>query len=314
MGSLPGARLEAYHPPFTFTGVDLFGPLTVKWGRGTAKRWGCLFTWLTTRAVHLEVTPSLETDDFIMVLRQFISRRGPPKEIWSDRGTNFVGASRELKEAIAHWNEETIERQLQQKGIRWVFQPPAAPHMSGVWERLVQITKKHLKSVAGDGLLSDVELRTLLGEVESIVNNRPITAVSDDPDDCSALTPNHFLLQRATQLPPGVFVNEDLFSRKRWRKVQFLAGHYWKRWIREYVPTLQRRPKWVKSRRNAQIGDLVLLAEDKVVRNRWPMGRVVEVFTGEDGGVRSARVKTAGGVFHRPVSKICLLEDVSDDK
>ena len=197
MGSLPGARLEAYYPPFTFTGVDLFGPLTVKWGRGTAKRWGCLFTCLTTRAVHLEVTPSLETDDFIMVLRQFISRRGPPKEIWSDRGTNFVGANRELKEAIARWIEETIERQLQQKGIRWVFQPPAAPHMSGVWERLVQITRKHLKTVAGDGLLSDVELRTLLAEVESIVNNRPITAVSDDPDDCSALTPNHFLLQRA---------------------------------------------------------------------------------------------------------------------
>ena len=109
-------------------------------------------------------------------------------------------------------------------------------------------------------------------------------------------------------------MNEDLFSRKRWRKVQFLADHYWKRWIREYVPTLQRRPKWVKSRRNARIGDLVLLAEDKIVRNRWPMGRVVEVFTGEDGGIRSARVKTAGGVFHRPVTKICLLEDANDDE
>ena len=114
-----------YHPPFTFTGVDLFGPLTVKWGRRTAKRWGCLFTCLTTRA-DLEVTPSLKTDDFIMVLRQFIFRRGPPKEIWSDRGTNFVGTNRELKEAIAHQNEETIERQLQQKGIKWIFQPPAA--------------------------------------------------------------------------------------------------------------------------------------------------------------------------------------------
>ena len=314
MGSLPKARLEAYQPPFTFTAVDLFGPLTVKWGRGTAKRWGCLFTCLTTRAVYLEVTPSLEADDFIMVLRQFISRRGPHKEIWSDRGTNFVGANRELKEAIAGWNEEKIERHLQQKGIKWVFQPPAAPHMSGVWERLVQITKKHLKSAVGDALLTDVELRTLLAEVESIVNNRPITAVSDDPDDCSALTPNHFLLQRATQLPPGVFVNEDQFSRKRWRKVQFLADHYWKRWIREYVPALQSRPKWFKSKRNVRIGDLVLLAEDKLVRNRWPMGRVVEVFTGEDGGVRSAEVKTAGGVFHRPVVKICLLEEVADDK
>ena len=222
MGPLPRARLEVYHPPFTFTGVDLFGPLTVKWGRGTAKRWGCLFTCLTTRAVYLEVTPSLEADDFIMILRQFISRRGPPKEIWSDRGTNFIGANRELKESIAEWNEEKIEQQLQQKGITWVLQPPASPHMSGVWERLGQTTKKHLKNVVGDGLLNDLELRTLLAEIESIVNNRPITAVSDDPADFAVLTPNHFLLQRATQLPPGVFVSEDKFSRRRWRKVQFL--------------------------------------------------------------------------------------------
>ena len=185
MGSLPRARVEAYHPPFTFTDVDLFGPLTVKWGCGTVKRCCCLCTCLTTHAVYLKVTPSLETDDFIMVFRQFISRRGPSKEIWSDRGTNFVGANRELKEAIVHWNEET------KKGIKWVFQPPAAPHISGVWERLVQIAKKHNKSAARDELPSDVELRTLLPEVESIVNKRPITAVSDDPDDCSVLTPNH---------------------------------------------------------------------------------------------------------------------------
>ena len=115
MGSLPRARLEAYHPPFTFTGVDLFGPLTVKWGHGTAKRWGCLFT---SHAVYLDATPSLETVDFIIFLHQNISRRGPPKEIWSDRGTNFVGANRELRESIARWNEEKIDRQLQQKGIK----------------------------------------------------------------------------------------------------------------------------------------------------------------------------------------------------
>ena len=90
MGSLPRARLEAYQPPFPFPGVDLFGPLTVRWGRGTAKRWGFLFTCLTNRAVH-----------FIMILHQFERRRGPRKEIWSDRGPNFVGANRELKEYIA---------------------------------------------------------------------------------------------------------------------------------------------------------------------------------------------------------------------
>ncbi|XP_068712333.1 uncharacterized protein [Montipora foliosa] len=142
-----------------------------------------------------------------MILRQFISRRGPPKEIWSDRETNFIGANRELKESIAQWTEERIERQLQQKGTKWVLPPPASPHMSGVWERLVQTTKKYLKSVVGDGLLNDLELRTLLAEVESIANNRPVTAVSDDPADFTDFTPNHFLLQRAKQLPPGVFVS-----------------------------------------------------------------------------------------------------------
>ena len=308
MGSLPRARLEAYHPPSTFTGVDLFGPLTVKWGPGTGKH-GDVCSHVSRLA--LDATPSLETDDFIMILRQFISRRGPPKEIWSDRGTNFVGANRQLRKSMARWNEEKIDRQLQQKGIKWVFQPPAAPHASGVWERLVQITKKHLKSAVADRLLSDIELRTLLAEVESIVNNRPITVVSDDPEDCSALTPNHFLPQKATQLPPGVFVKEDSFSRKRWRKVQFLGDHFWKRWIREHLPTLQKRSKWVKSRRNVQIGDLVLIAEDNVLRNRWPMGRVMEVSCGEDGGVRSVKIKTAGSVFHRPVTKLCLLEEAS---
>ena len=218
-----------------------------------------------------------------------------------------------MKESIAEWTEEKIEQQLQQKGIKWVLQPPALRHMSGIWERLVQTTKKHLKNVVGDGLLNDLELRTLLVEIESIVNNRPITAVSGDPADFAALIPNQFLLQRATRLPPEVFVSEDKFSRRRWRQVQFLVDHYWKRRMREHLSAIQRRPKWVTSRRHVRPGNLVLMAEGNVVRNRWPLGCVVEVFTGRDGGVRSARIKTAG-VFHRPITKICLLEEASDDK
>ena len=203
MAPLPKSRLVPFKPPFTFSGVDFLGPLAVKWGRGTAKRWVCLFTCLTTRAVYIEVAPSLETDDFIMILRQFISRRGPPEEIRSDRGTNFVGADREMREAIEHWNQTKIELELQQRGVKWTFLPPAAPHMAGIWERLVQITKKHLKAVVGDRLLNEFALRTLLAEIESIMNNRPITPVSDDPTDLEALTPNHFLLQRkVVGLPP----------------------------------------------------------------------------------------------------------------
>jgi hypothetical protein len=140
MAPLPKVRLEPYNPPFTNAGVDFFGPLMIQRGRGVAKGWGCLITCLATRAVFLEVAPSLQTDDFILLLRQFISRRGPPKEIRSDRGTNFAGANRELREALDELDQKKIESEMMKRRIKLVFHPPAAPHMSGVWERLLQTT------------------------------------------------------------------------------------------------------------------------------------------------------------------------------
>ena len=98
----------------------------------------------------------------------------------------------------------------------------------------------------------------------------------------------------------------DKFSRRQWRKVQFLVDHYWKRWILEHWPALQRRPKWVKSRRNVQPGDSVIIEEDSVVRKRWALGHVLEVFTEQDGGVRSGRIKTASGVFHHPLQRYAI--------
>jgi len=309
MAPLPKERLQPYKPPFTFSGVDFFGPLMVKWGRGSAKRWGCLFTCLTTRAIFLELVPSLETDDFIMALRQFVNRRGPPEVIRSDRGTNFVGAERELKEAIEGWNNAKIYQELQQKGVKWTFHPPTAAHMSGVWERLVQSAKKHLKAIVGDRLLSEFALRTLLTEVEFIMNNRPIVAASDDPADLEALTPNHFLLQRKVAgLPPGVFVKEDHLGRKQWRKVQYLTDAFWKRWISEYLPTLTERGKWLRDQQDVRVGDLVLILDENVPRNKWNLGRVTEVFVGRDSRVRSAKVKTSSTELHRPVLKLCLLD------
>ena len=121
MAPLPKERLQPYKPPFTFSSIDFFGPLMVKWGCGSAKRWGCLFTCLTTRAVFLELVPSLETDDFIMA-----------EEIRSDRGTNFIGAECELRDAIKGWNNTKICQELQQRGVKWTFHPPTAAHMSGV--------------------------------------------------------------------------------------------------------------------------------------------------------------------------------------
>ena len=113
----------AYEPPFIYMGIDMFGPLLIRQGRyrSTPKRWGCIFTCMTTRAIHLEFAPSLETDDFINVLRQFIARRGTPKEIRTDCGRNFRGADKELKSATKAWSEDRPEDQLSQRGIDWIF-------------------------------------------------------------------------------------------------------------------------------------------------------------------------------------------------
>ena len=119
-------------------------------------------------------------------------------------------------------------------------------------------------------------------------------------------------MQRTAELPPGIFLEGDTFSRKRWRKVQYLTNLYWQRWLREYLPSLQRRSKWITSKSNVKVGNLVLIVDENTVRNKWQMARVLEVYTGRDGKVRSATVKTATGNLHRPIVKLCLLEDSED--
>ena len=235
MASLPYDRLSVA-PPFSKVGVDFFGPLKVKHLRKQEKRYGCLFTCLVTRAVHLEVAFSLSTDSFIMCLRRFMARRGKPTVIYSDNGTNFVGANNELRECIDDWNQHKIGSVLSQEGIQWVFNPPAAPHMGGVWERLVRSCKKALNVVLQNQVLTDEVLQTAFAEVEWVVNSRPLTQVTSDLDDLEALTPNHFLIGRGSlNLPPGIFVDKEISSRKRWRQAQVIANHIWNRWLREYL-------------------------------------------------------------------------------
>ena len=310
MASLPKERLALCEPPFTNTGVDYFGPMNVKRGRVTEKRWGCLFTCLTTRAVHLELAGDLSTDSFIMALRRFRGRRGNPRTIRSDNGTNFVGANRELTEALKSLSEERITDELAQEGITWYFNPPSSPHMGGIFESMVKQVKRALKTVINDQVLPEETLRTVLVETEAILNSRPLTSVSDDPDYYEALTPNHFLIGRASpNAPPGHFEEREVNSRKRWRMAQALADMVWRRWRKEYLPNLAVRPKWNKEQRNLKEGDLILIKNDDAPRSHWPLGRVQKTFPGSDGRVRTAEVKTPSGTLLRPVAKLCLLEE-----
>ncbi|XP_064647483.1 uncharacterized protein LOC135500166 [Lineus longissimus] len=313
MADLPPDRVNQAKGPFCFTGVDYFGPFQVKRARSTVKRYGCLFTCLSTRAIHIEIAASLTTDSFINALVRFTSRRGHPELIRSDNGTNFVGAQKELKQAIKEWNQQKIEDFLHQKEIRWTFNPPAASNMGGVWERQIKTVRKVLNGVVKEQIMDDEGISTLMCQVEAIINGRPITRLSDDPNDLEPLTPNYLLLFRSgPTLPPGLFGKADKYSKRRWKQVQYLANVFWRRWSREYLTGLQERQKWTAEVRNIRTGDLVLIVDDNAPRNTWQLGRVIEVYPGKDGLIRSGKIRTQHTQLVRPVNKLCLIEPVED--
>ena len=312
MADLPADRVTPNKPPFSFVGVDCFGPFWVKRARSQVKRYGVLYTCLATRAIHLEVAQSMDTDSFLNSMRRFIARRGVPEVMRSDNGSNFVGGCKELREAISGWNKSQIHEFLLQRNVKWLFNPPSGSHFGGVWERCIRTVRKILVALMKEQPLDDEGLTTLMCEVESIVNGRPITKSSDDPSDSEALTPSHLLLLRSgPRLPPGVFRKEDGYSRRRWRQVQYLADVFWRRWIREYLPQLQERQKWTYPSRNFAVDDIVLVVDDRVPRSSWPLGRIISVRKNStDEHVRSVTVKTRTSQYDRPVDKIVLLESV----
>ncbi|XP_065087121.1 uncharacterized protein LOC135708877 [Ochlerotatus camptorhynchus] len=200
MADLPPGRLAAFSRPFTHTGVDYFGPIEVVIGRRVEKRWGLLATCLTIRAIHIEVVHSLTTSSCIMAIRNFIARRGQPRKFYSDRGTNFIGAERELKKLEEVINHDEIMREFTSSETEWVFNPPLAPHMGGSWERLIRT----VMAVCTTKKPSDEVLRNTLTEIENVVNCQPLTHVPVDDDSAPALTPNHFLLGSSNGTKPLV--------------------------------------------------------------------------------------------------------------
>ena len=186
--------------------------------------------------------------------------------------------------------------------------------MGGVWERQIRTTRKVLGALMKQQVLSDESLLTFMCLVESIINGRPLTVVSDDDEDPEPLTPNHLLLMRSSNAcPPDVFEKRDAYSRRRWRQVQYLGDIFWRRWKREYLPTLQLRQKWNEQEQNISVGDIVHVIED-TPRNQWAMGRVVETYSGTDNLVRAVKVKVKSTSLVRPVHKLCLLESGAEDE
>lgn len=316
MSELPADRL-ASSPPFTHVGVDIFGPWTVaarrtRGGHAESKRWAAMFTCLSTRAVHIEVLETMTTASFINGLRRFTAIRGPIKTLRSDRGTNFIGACKELN---LDTEDPDLQTHLHDSKCTWIFNPPHSSHMGGVWERMIGIARRILDALllkTSTSHLTHEVLTTLMAEVTAIMNSRPLVPVSADPDAPAVLTPSMLLTQKADILsaPEGDFDVKDL-SIKHWKKVQGLAEAFWKRWRQEYVATLQPRKKWHTDRRNLQVGDVVLLKDSQARRSEWPTGLIVKTVPSQDDRVRKVEVRVVKQgtpkVYLRPISEVILL-------
>ncbi|CAK9813845.1 hypothetical protein ANTPLA_LOCUS8006 [Anthophora plagiata] len=322
MGDLPATRVIETRP-FTNTGVDYCGPFFIKEkqhrNRNRVKVYIAVFVCLAVKAVHLELVSDLTSEAFIAALRRFIARRGFCVSIQSDNGTNFVGANNELRELYDllrsddHINK--VQTFLSNRLIQWHFIPPQAPHFGGLWEAAVKSLKYHLTRVVGAELFTFENFNTLVIEVESILNSRPLTPISSDPNDLLVLTPGHFLIgDSLMSLRERDFRDVPTNRLSHWQQIQKVKQFFWARWHREYLNELTTRSKWSSGSHNITKGAIVLLREDNIPPTQWALGRVTQIHPGSDGIVRAVTVKTATSVLVRSVKKLAPLPiEVKDD-
>lgn len=320
MADLPADRLQVA-PPFTYIGLDVFGPWEVTCCRTRGeqdnnKRWAVLFTCLSVRAVHIEVIETLSASSFINALRRLFSIRGPAKLIRSDQGTNFIGASKELNLE----EDSDMQRYLQDQQCTWIFHPQHSSHMGGAWERLIGVARHILDSMFLQQRFSSLThkvLVTFMAEVCAIINARPLLPVPTDPESALILTPSMLLTQKTgtPSSPPADFGKAEIL-RQQWKQVQHLAETFWHKWQCEYLNTLQSRTKWQDTRHNLQEGDIVLMRDSAVKRHYWPMAMVTKALPSKDSVVRSVEVRSVEvrairqgtpKVYTRPVSELVLL-------
>lgn len=314
MADLPPARLRLFQPAFYSTGVDCFGPFVIKVGRRSEKRWGIIFKCMTTRGVHIDLLTSIDTDSFLMALRRFIARRGKPHELLSDQGTNFKGGERELSEAFTAL-QPAVQTHLAKQQIQFRFNPPGAPHFGGTWEREIRSLKEALRVTLGAQTVTEEVLRTVLVEIEGILNSKPLGYVSSDVADADPVTPNSLLMGRPdSSLPQVVYPESEMLSRKRWRHSQVLADHFWSHFVKRYLPGLQARYKWnTDTAKDLQNGAVVMIVDHQLPRALWPVGKVTDTIPGADGRVRTAVVEGQNRTYTRPVSKLIRLPPLPDD-
>uniref|UniRef100_A0A2S2PGT2 Integrase catalytic domain-containing protein n=1 Tax=Schizaphis graminum TaxID=13262 RepID=A0A2S2PGT2_SCHGA len=309
MADLPSFRVREAHP-FSVVGIDYAGPLQMKElslrKARIVKVYIAVFVCMTTKAVHLESVTALSTEAFRLTLDRFVARRGLPVSIYSDCGTNFVGAARQLRHLVNH--PDSRDQLAGHVACEWHFNPPGAPHFGGIWEAAVKSAKSLLLRAMSSQVWTLEEFTSVLCRVEAAMNSRPLVPASPDPNDLECLTPGHFLVGRPLMsIPDPVETDTNIGLQTRWKLLQQSFQFFWRRWSREYLNTLQARGRWTKSKTNVEVGTMVIIKVNDTPPLTWPLGRIIEVHPGPDQVVRVAKVLTKQGVITRPVVKLVPL-------
>lgn len=310
MADMPATRVQQCRP-FTHVGIDYAGPLQLRELQlrksRTFKIYIAVFVCFAVKAVHLEVVSELSTAAFLAAFDRFVARRGLPDKIYSDCGTNFVGANKQLHALIHSPTGQTAIANAR-ANCEWYFSPPSAPHFGGLWEAAVRSAKRLLIRVIGNHVYSYEEFSTILTRIEAVLNSRPLTPASSDPTDLDCLTPGHFLIGQALlAVPPRSSPDSTRRLTDRWKLLDQCHQAFWRRWSREYLTTLQQRSKWTTRTPNINVGDMVVIVDNQSPPLSWRLGRVITLYPGPDGVVRVAQVFTRMGNITRPVVKLVPL-------
>ena len=310
---LPQARLDS-SIPYEVCGIDCFGPFGVKYGgRATHKRWVLIITDFFSRGVVLLPLRDMRSQTFINALRRFHSHFDTiVQTIYADNGSNFKGAARELDTAVKEWNREQVAEDLLVKGIIFKWGPANCGHWMGLAERLVGMAKRQIKLMLGTKEHDLDVFETTLAEVAGIMNRRPLTYISADPNDPQVLSPNSLLFPYGqirhydNLLPPTPASGDQL--RSAWREVRRNAENFWSKYQKEYLDTLRKKTKWIASSKCPYVGQIVLLVEESP-REKWRTGIVTELLGDDPNHIRRVNVKlTNGNILERHVVKIVPLE------
>ena len=286
---------------FETTGVDLAGPLTLKGGK---KVWIVIFTCAVYRAVYLDLVESVSTRAFVKCLGRFIKAHRRPETIYSDNGTNFRGCDNLFKSL--DWNEiQKAEPGI--KPIKWKFNPPGGPWWGAWWERLIRVIKDMLHRTIGNGSLRKKELEKSLEVIADVMNDRPLTYISDDPNELEPLTPNLFLRPFGNLKYPEGYLSESDRMRVRYRYMMTLWGELKVRFQKEYLALLISKSR-KKPTRPIRVGEIVVIGNEQRKRWEWPLGKVLEIYEGPDKIGRVAKLRVGTTEMVRPVQKLHPLE------